>query len=179
MRLTVTILILFSAYCPVLGQKVIQRNDTLHTASVCNPTDPFYLPVCDSLLSEKVVAFAQGLSGTPYRFGCSAPDIGFDCSGFINYVFNHFNITVPRSSVSFTDEGKTISLEQAMPGDLILFTGTNSKIRIVGHIGIVVSNDSTGLSFIHSSSGSDYKVITTKLEDYYKSRFVKIIRLGW
>ncbi len=178
MRLYLPILILFSAYYPATGQRTIPKTDTIHIANPGNPLDPFFLNR-DSTLAEKVVAFAQSLSGTPYRFGCSAPDVGFDCSGFINYVFNHFGITVPRSSVDFTNEGIPVDIEQSMPGDLILFTGTNNKIRIVGHIGIIVSNDNTGISFIHSSSGSDYKVITTKLGDYYKGRFVKVIRMGW
>ncbi len=132
----------------------------------------------DSILPERVVAFAQTLIGKPYKFGCAAPGTGFDCSGFINYVFDHFNIHVPRSSVEFTNEGTTIPLPEAQPGDLILFTGTNSRIRKVGHIGMVIANDSTGVDFIHASSGSDYAVVITPLNDYYMSRFVKVIRIS-
>jgi NlpC/P60 family len=131
----------------------------------------------DAALAEKLVAFSKTLLGTPYKFGCTMPAAGFDCSGFITYVFNHFNITVPRSSVDFTHEGTTVSLEQAKPGDLILFTGTNSKKRVVGHIGLVTANDNGIISFIHSSSGKEFSVIITQLNDYYMSRFVKVIRL--
>lgn len=128
-------------------------------------------------LPAQVVAFAKTLLGTPYKFGCTAPDMGFDCSGFINYVFHHFSITVPRSSEGFTNEGIPILLTNALPGDLILFTGTNSQVRTVGHIGLIVSNDSTGISFIHSSSGKEYSVIITLLDDRYMARFVKVIRM--
>ncbi len=147
--------------------------DTLAMATIDSllPPEP-----PDSTLPVKIVAFAKTLMGTPYHFGCMAPSTGFDCSGFISYVFNHFNITVPRSSVGFTNEGKTIQLEASQPGDLILFTGTNSKVRTVGHIGIIVANDSTGITFIHASSGDEMQVITTKLNDRYKARFVKVIR---
>jgi len=132
----------------------------------------------DSALPQQVVAFAQTLIGKPYKFGCAAPGTGFDCSGFINYVFDHFNIDVPRSSIAFTNEGTTIPLANALPGDLILFTGTNSKVRKVGHIGMVIAHDSSGLDFIHASSGSDYSVVITPLNDYYMSRFVKVIRIA-
>jgi cell wall-associated NlpC family hydrolase len=135
-----------------------------------------YIKPKDSLLSEKIVAFAKTLLGTPYKYGCAAPSTGFDCSGFINYVFNHFNVTVPRSSVEFTNVGITIELRDAKPGDLILFTGTDNSIRTAGHIGIIVSNDENGISFIHSSSGKEMAVTITPLNDYYMARFMKVIR---
>jgi cell wall-associated NlpC family hydrolase len=155
--------------------------------AVCNnPIDSVYTmpvyaiyhgPVKDSSVPLKIVAFAKTLLGTPYKFGCTAPSTGFDCSGFITYVFNHFNIVVPRSSVGFTNEGTTIALENCQPGDLILFTGTNSKIRVVGHIGIITSNDSSGINFIQSSSGNEYQVIISPLKERYMARFVKVIRM--
>lgn len=148
------------------------------TDVTCPPVDTAYFAEAkDSILPDKVVAFAKTLIGTRYQFGCQAPSTGFDCSGFITYVFNHFNISVPRSSVDFTNEGTLVSLDKAMPGDLILFTGTNSKVRVVGHIGLVVANDTSGLSFIHSSSGKENAVIITRLNEGYMSRFIKVIRL--
>lgn len=148
-------------------------SDTIAVAAI----DSTALPEpADSTLPIKIVAFAKTLIGTPYHFGCMAPSTGFDCSGFISYVFNHFNITVPRSSVGFTNEGRQVQLDEAQPGDLILFTGTNNKIRNVGHIGIIVANETSGISFIHSSSGDEMQVIITKLNDRYMARFVKVIR---
>ena len=131
----------------------------------------------DSILSAKMVAFAEMLIGTRYVFGCTAPSTGFDCSGFITYVFNHFNITVPRSSVDFTNAGTTIPLLKALPGDLILFTGTSSRIRVVGHIGMIVLNNALGISFIQASSGKENAVIITVLNERYMERFVKVVRM--
>jgi cell wall-associated NlpC family hydrolase len=124
-----------------------------------------------------LVSYAQDLIGIPYKYASADPVNGFDCSGFITYVFNHFGITVPRSSVDFTNQGKEISPEDARPGDLILFTGTDSTIRVVGHMGIVISEPAQPLRFIHSSSGKANGVTISPLEGYYRSRFVKVIRV--
>jgi cell wall-associated NlpC family hydrolase len=125
---------------------------------------------------KELVAFAETLIGTPYRYGSTDPKVGFDCSGFITYVFHHFGISVPRSSIDFTSVGKEIPVKSAKPGDLILFTGTDSTERFVGHMGIVYSNSDT-LNFIHSTSGKKYGVTITPLNKYYMGRFVKTIRL--
>ena len=124
-----------------------------------------------------VVDFAKTLIGTRYLYGSTDPKKGFDCSGFITYVFNHFDIKVPRSSVEFTDVGQEVNYQASKPGDLILFTGTDSTIRVVGHMGIVVSNENNKLSFIHSTSGRQYGVTITELSPYYMSRFVRVARI--
>lgn len=125
---------------------------------------------------QQVVAFAKTLIGVPYLYGSTDPAKGFDCSGFITYVFKHFNIVVPRSSIDFTNVGKEVSAAGAKEGDLILFTGTDSTEKFVGHMGIVVSNTDT-LKFIHSTSGKQYGVTITPLNDYYKGRYVKTVRI--
>ena len=130
-----------------------------------------------AIVPDSLVAFGKSLVGTPYLYASSDPANGFDCSGFINYVFNHFGIAVPRSSVDFTDVGVEIPKEFASPGDLILFTGTDSTIRIVGHMGIVESNEYGNLLFLHSTSGKAYGVVISPLQGYYEGRFVKVIRV--
>ena len=126
---------------------------------------------------KALVDFAHTLIGTPYKYGSSNPQAGFDCSGFITYVFNHFDIAVPRSSRDFTNIGENIPRVDARPGDLILFTGTNVQDRTVGHMGIVTFNSPDTLLFIHSTSGKLNSVTVTPLNEYYQSRFVKIIRV--
>lgn len=126
---------------------------------------------------EAVVAFAQTLIGIPYKYASSDPKSGFDCSGFITYIFNHFNITVPRSSKDFANIGENIPRKEVRPGDLILFTGADHTERTAGHMGIVTFNSSDTLLFIHSTPGKLNSVTVTPLNDYYQSRFVKIIRI--
>jgi cell wall-associated NlpC family hydrolase len=129
---------------------------------------------------DSILAFARTLQGIPYYYASTDPAKGFDCSGFITYVFNHFGMSVPRSSVDFTDYGEEIPASEAKPGDLILFTGTDSTVRIVGHMGIVESNQNGTIHFIHSTSGKNgLGVVITPMERYYRSRFVKVIRVLW
>lgn len=126
---------------------------------------------------QELLAFARTLIGVPYKYGSVLPDSGFDCSGYITYVFNHFNIAVPRASVSFTNIEKEIPLAEAQPGDLILFTGTDTSIHTVGHMGIIERIEAGLFYFIQASSGKANGVTISPLDNYYKNRFVKVIRV--
>ncbi|MHB1176901.1 MAG: C40 family peptidase [Daejeonella sp.] len=127
--------------------------------------------------ADELVSFAETLIGIPYVYGSVDPGKGFDCSGFITHVFNHFSIAVPRSSVDFTSVEREVPLNQAKRGDIILFTGTDSTIRVVGHMGIITSVGAQEPEFIHSTSGKAYGVTVTPLNKYYQGRFVKVIRI--
>lgn len=129
------------------------------------------------VLPESIIAFAQTLVGTPYKYASTDPAQGFDCSGFITHVFNHFKIKVPRSSRDFEFSGDEVRLTESKPGDLILFTGTDSTDRTIGHMGIIIKAEGDVIDFIHSSSGKAYGVVVTPLNGYYMGRFVKVIRI--
>ncbi|RVU00477.1 glycoside hydrolase [Mucilaginibacter limnophilus] len=125
----------------------------------------------------QLITYAQTLQGIPYKYGSINPNEGFDCSGFITYVFNHFGIAVPRTSEDFTNVHHEIPLRNAKPGDLILFTGTDSTIRTVGHMGIIVTAPGQPTQFIHSTSGKNDGVTITPLNAYYMGRYVKTVRV--
>lgn len=192
MKLLFGFIVIFLAGCHGVPAP-ISRDSTNHdslrsgiaidTAMLVIPNAP---PVKDTLPGqietrnvhpEAIVAFAESLMGTPYKYASTDPAEGFDCSGFISYVFSHFGIKVPRSSIDFTHVGKEIPLSLAKRGDLILFTGTDSTEKFVGHMGIVISNIKEPLRFIHSSSGKAHGVTVSPLEGYYMGRFVKVISI--
>lgn len=127
---------------------------------------------------DELVNFACSLAGTPYKYGSIDPKKGFDCSGFVTYVFNHFGIVVPRTSVDFTPVQHPVRLRQAKLGDLILFTGTDNTNRVVGHMGIISSTPSEPLRFVHSTSGKSKGVVETDFyTPYYEARYIKTIRI--
>lgn len=166
---------------PQLQVIEVNKNDTRVIFNESLPkikdTIPVVEVVTDKVSPDNLVSYAETLIGTPYKYGSVNPSGGFDCSGFITYVFNHYNIKVPRSSKDFENAGTEIPIEKSNRGDLILFTGTDSTERIIGHMGIVVSNDNSGLKFIHSTSGKAYGVVITEFNKYYQGRFVKTIRI--
>jgi len=127
---------------------------------------------------NKLLEFAKTMLGIRYRSASSSPSRGFDCSGFVNYVFSNFGFKVPRSSRDFAASGESKKLEDAKIGDVILFTGTNSRSRTPGHVGIVYSIDGDEVKFIHSSSGHAKGVTITSLDEgFYKKRFLKIVSI--
>ena len=130
-----------------------------------------------NLTPEELIKYAETLKGVPYLYGSTDPANGFDCSGFITYVFNHFNVAVPRQSVGFTYVNRHIDLKDAKTGDLILFTGTDSTIKVVGHMGILKVTPGRQINFLHSTSGKDFGVTETPLNAYYQGRYMHTIRI--
>jgi cell wall-associated NlpC family hydrolase len=191
------IIILLVTFCGITGcEMTMEDNNEQDSLSVTLPTDT--LTKADSFVAAKdsnelvvnkvvtstgkvhpadVVEYAKTLIGVKYKYGSIDPNQGFDCSGFITYVFNHFNIQVPRSSIDFTQVGRTIPKDSAKPGDIVLFTGTDSTEKFVGHMGIIVSNKDGVVEFIHSTSGKAFGVTITPLSNYYLSRYVRTARV--
>lgn len=135
----------------------------------------------NEVLADSLIAYAKQHQGTKYCYGSCTPKSGFDCSGFVYYVFGHFNIKVPRASLDYEKQGRIIKIDSARKGDVIVFTGTKPKNRKPGHVGIVISNPGGDLQFIHSSSGKKANgIIITNYSSspYYKSRFIKVVRVA-
>lgn len=127
---------------------------------------------------NRLLDFAKSMLGIRYRTASSSPSKGFDCSGFVNYVFSNFGFKVPRSSREFATSGEAKKLEDAKIGDVILFTGTNSRSRTPGHVGIIYSINGDEVKFIHSSSGNAKGVTISSLDEgFYKKRFLKVVSI--
>lgn len=129
-------------------------------------------------IREKIVLFATELLGAPYKVAGSDPS-GFDCSGFVHYVFNEYDIALPRSSRYMAQEGVEVLPEEAEAGDLIFFTGTDPASTTVGHVGIIVSGKGEEIKFIHSSSGTSAPYVKYDLlsKPGYQRRFLTIKRV--
>lgn len=127
--------------------------------------------------ASQLLDFAKSMIGTPYRYASSNPDKGFDCSGFVNYVFSNFGFKVPRSSPEFARTGVPVKLDNVKVGDVLIFTGTNSRVRKVGHVGIISSIENGEIKFIHATSGKAHGVTITDFDAYYKRRFIKAVSI--
>ena len=126
-----------------------------------------------SELRDSIVNYSKTLLGTPYITASSNKD-GFDCSGFVYYVFQHFKIAVPRSSIEFNNFGKTIAIDSAKIGDVVVFLSPTKNV--IGHVGIITLAKGNESEFIHASSGDEMKVIISSLKQSgYKKRFVKVV----
>lgn len=124
---------------------------------------------------KSIVAFAMSMLGSPYVYAGVSPK-GFDCSGFITYVFKKYGLSVPHSSALQAKEGILVKRQEAKPGDIVIFTGTNSKIKKPGHVGIVISSPGEIISFIHASSNGGVKVSKVKGTGYDR-RFLEVRRV--
>jgi len=148
--------------------------------SIINNGTNFKVLPKDSVSKDSLMSYSKSYLGTNYCYGSCEPKKGFDCSGFVYHIYNHFNVKVPRSSIDYINHGKTIHPDSFKIGDVIVFTGTNSKNRKPGHVGIITSNAGEELQFIHSSSNkkhSGIKLSTYKESPYYEKRFLKIVRV--
>jgi murein DD-endopeptidase / murein LD-carboxypeptidase len=132
------------------------------------------------ICADSLITKAKSYLGTHYQYASCSPEKGFDCSGFVHYVFAQFEVKAPRSSIDYGSIKSSVLPDSAKIGDVIVFTGTNAKNRRAGHVGIVISNPGEELTFIHSSSNKKRGgviISTYKSSPYYEKRFIKIIRL--
>ena len=127
------------------------------------------------LKAEKVIDYAEKFLGVKYKMAGTTP-AGFDCSGYCQFVYNEFGISLPRTSDQQAKIGKTIPTNQAQKGDLIFFRGSDKSKPAVGHVGIVVSSPGERVKFIHASTSKG--VIHDFLDvKYFSDRFVTIKRI--
>jgi cell wall-associated NlpC family hydrolase len=114
-------------------------------------------------LGHRVVYYARKFIGTPYSWGGSSPRTGFDCSGFVSYVYEHFGISLPHSSYGQLSRGRRVLRKYLKPGDLVFFDGG-------GHVGIYVGGNRL-IDAPHSGSVVHISTMTDWYSyDYYDAR---------
>jgi cell wall-associated NlpC family hydrolase len=116
-------------------------------------------------IRSEIIDFAHTFMGVPYKWGGHTPD-GFDCSGYIWYVFNEFDVELPRVARFQQREATPVEIQDLRPGDLIFFS---NSIR-VNHSGIVTSNTGDKLEMIHSSSSLGISVVDVLSSSYWEPR---------
>lgn len=127
--------------------------------------------------ADSLIDFALTLNGIPYQYAGTSLQ-GFDCSGFTYFVFQKFNIPIPRSSSMQYTIGTPIEREAIRKGDLLFFKGPKSEK--VGHVGIAVTDYDEKLAFIHSSSGKGGRGVTidSLAHPHYTARYLGARRIN-
>ena len=115
---------------------------------------------------QQIVDYAATLLGCKYVYGGNSPS-GFDCSGYVKYVFAHFGVNLSRTSASQYSNSVRISKSDLNIGDLVFFSQTRGSSK-VGHVGIYVG----GGQFIHAASPGKGVRYDSLSDSYYSSHYI-------
>lgn len=125
----------------------------------------------ETSLVKSVLQRAFSLIGTPYRYGGSSPEAGFDCSGLVGYVFRTIGIDLPRVSRSMASEGIKIATRDALAeGDLVFF----GRRGHIDHVGIYVGDG----KFLHAPSTGRDVTISSLTTGYWAQKYLEARRVA-
>lgn len=116
-------------------------------------------------LRREICEFALNYVGTPYYYGGTTP-AGFDCSGFVQYVYRNCGIELSRVVTTQLGDGRVVSSQGMQPGDLVIFHSTDGSSG-PSHIGIYLGEG----EFIHASYSRGV-IVSSLTEDYYSTYFL-------
>ncbi len=125
-----------------------------------------------SSLGDRIIATARSALGAPYRWGGVSPETGFDCSGFVLWVFSHFGLSLPHSDVGQLYAGRRVGAHELEVGDIVVFK--NTYRAGISHTGIYMGD---GL-FIHAVDIGLGVRISQLWDSYWAPRFVAGVRVA-
>lgn len=122
--------------------------------------------------AQDIITTAMRFIGYPYRYGGSDPQSGFDCSGFVQYIFSLNGIKLPRTASQQSAIG--VKVTNPIGGDLVFFVTDHSGS--IGHVGIYIGNN----AFIHASRSKGV-TITSLSDNWYSQRYAfacRVVKTG-
>ena len=153
----------YSKYvCPGSYQASAPVVNTIKTVST-GSTGTTTTASSGSALGQQIANFALQYVGYPYSWGGKSPETGFDCSGFVYYVYSQFGYTLNRVACDQALNGVHVDPNNLQPGDVLCFYSNDNYY--IGHTGIYIGNN----KFVHAST-STTGVIITELGGYYFTR---------
>jgi len=125
----------------------------------------------ESISQADVIATAMALRGTPYRNGGTEPSGGFDCSGFVQWVFAQHGTILPRETREQYDEGRKVHRDEVQAGDLVFFETVS---RGPSHVGIALGAG----QFVHAPSSRGVVRVEGYTSGYWASRWIGARRVS-
>ncbi len=113
----------------------------------------------------ELAQLAEEYVGSAYRWGGTSP-AGFDCTGFVMWVYSQFGIALPHNEAGQLASGDRVAADDLQPGDVLVFA--NTYRRGLSHVGIYVGN---GL-FVHAADERHGVVVSNLWDGYWGPRFV-------
>ena len=138
------------AAAQIASQAQVDATQQTYVAPVETPS---YDPNLPAARYGSVVSIALQYLGVPYVWGGASPATGFDCSGFVMYVFAQLGVSLPHHAASMYAYGTPVPYDQLAPGDLVFFSG-------LGHMGIYIGNG----QFVHAPHTGDVVKISYMAE---------------
>jgi cell wall-associated NlpC family hydrolase len=166
-RLVLLVPIALAAACATTGTSPPRPRPFPGAAA---PPEPTVIVPPAPVAPTAVVTTAMLYRGVPYRNGGSDPS-GFDCSGFVQWVFAQNGIRLPREVREQFDAGKKIDLPQVKAGDLLFFETVS---RGASHVGVAIGGD----QFVHAPSSTGVVRVERFTSTYWSKRFVGARRIG-
>jgi len=154
-----------------------KQNFKLHAADAAPEWTVTALSFMEDVIIPRMIVpgllqTATALLGAPYRFGGTTPQSGFDCSGFVRYVFQQYRVDVPRTAAEQFRVGRDVDATHVASGDLIFFSTTGPGAT---HVGIVV--DPEAHTFVHAPGTGAVVRIERFDTPYWDSRTLGIRRV--
>jgi len=120
---------------------------------------------------ETLVQTAMGYLGYSYRWGGTSPSTGFDCSGFVNYIYELYGYDLDRTAQQiYSNNGTAVTKDNLQPGDVLCFGWGSGSIS---HVGIYIGNG----EMVHASTSSTGVITSDINSDYYTRMFVGAKRI--
>lgn len=119
---------------------------------------------------KEIAAYALTFVGSPYAWGGNSPATGFDCAGFVQFIFGQYGYTTSRIANDILLDGEPVAKEDLQPGDVLCFY---SGSHYVGHVGIYVGDG----VFVHAANSVSGVVTTSLSSGYYATRGYEIRRI--
>ncbi|MDR2836151.1 MAG: C40 family peptidase [Bacteroidales bacterium] len=125
---------------------------------------------------KAVIEDAKTFIGVPYKYGGVTPE-GFDCSGFLVYVFQKHNVNAKGNAVDLANQCKKIEKNQIKRGDLVFFKGSDIKNNSIGHVALIIEVSGSDFKMIHATTSKGVIINDYSQYEYWTSRYLFAGRL--